>query len=83
MNDPAAPRKVMQIPEIQFRRVQCDHLGRPEHGKRLKDLYVAPLANGQGFLITNFSGAMVHVAGSKCPFPEAKMVKAPVKKVLV
>ncbi len=67
---PAVFSRKVKMPTLVSRRVLNEHVGRGPSGARLKDLYVTGLP-GQGWLVQNFSGAMVLLPDpdlKACPF---------------
>lgn len=69
---PRTVKRKVTMPEVLFRRIRNEHVGRGPNSPRLKDTYLAPVP-GYGWLATNFSGAFHLFKDPKlenCPFPE-------------
>ena len=66
----ALVKRKVHMPSIMSRRVLNEYEGRGVSGARLKDLYICGIP-GHGWLIQNFSGALVLMADpnlDNCPF---------------
>ena len=78
---PATVKRTVVMPTLMSRRVLNEHKGRGPSGPRLTDLYISGIL-GQGWLVQNFSGAMVLLPDpglDNPPFPEPVVTEEEVR----